>query len=463
MEERGVGHELFSEKANPSSQEWIEFFSEKIKAEQNAFLDLFLKQNHPADIAEVLEKLEEDEAFYVFKRCDSELQSSILVEFDEEFQADLISRFQMKEISPILENLETDELSSLISEFPKDKAEEILNSIDKEDSSQVRKQLTFREDSAGRLMNTVFASAVETDTVRKAIIKLRKIARDTDDIYHLYITDENNVLKGYVKLKNLFLAPLNTKVHRLMKTGFTSIHYDTDQEEIAKIFRKYDLVSVAVLDDLGRILGRITVDDILDIVHEEASEDILRLGGVSEEEKFIFLGSYFCKKKNGLAYDQFRNRLSCGFCCFLFWRNNRKIRLTCISYAYRRWNGWKCGNTINHIDRSKPSNRRSYNWKLEIRNSKGRSCRNSQWFYGRNYRGIDRLLSYRNFTLSMVMFMALQANLMIAAVIGTSIPLFLRALGIDPAIASSIFVTTFTDVFGFFCFLGLATLFIQIL
>lgn len=198
MEERGVGHELFSEKANPSSQEWIEFFSEKIKAGQNTFLDLFLKQNHPADIAEVLEKLEEDEAFYVFKRCDSELQSSILVEFDEEFQADLISRFQMKEISPILENLETDELSSLISEFPKDKAEEILNSIDKEDSSQVRKQLTFREDSAGRLMNTVFASAVETDTVRKAIIKLRKIARDTDDIYHLYITDENNILKGYV-------------------------------------------------------------------------------------------------------------------------------------------------------------------------------------------------------------------------------------------------------------------------
>lgn len=463
MEEKGISQSLFSEKANPSSLEWIEFFSEKIKAGENVFLDRFLKLNHPADIAEVLEKLEEDEAFYVFKRCDSELQSSILVEFDEEFQADLISRFQMKEISPILEKLETDELSNLISEFPREKAEEILNSIDEEDSSQVRKQLTFREYTAGRLMNTVFASAVETDTVRKAIIKLRKIAKETDDIYHLYITDEDNVLKGYVKLKNLFLAPLNTKVHRLMKTGFTSIHYDTDQEEVAKIFRKYDLVSAAVVDDLGRILGRITVDDILDIVHEEASEDILRLGGVSGEEKLSSSVLTSARRRMvWLLINLGTASLAASVVSFFGATIEKYVLLASLMPIVAGMGGNAGTQSITLIVRNLATGDLSTgNWKSAIRKEGLVGLLNG--FMVGVTAGIIVYLFTGNFTLSMVMFMALQANLVIAAVIGTSIPLLLRVLGIDPAIASSIFVTTFTDVFGFFCFLGLATIFIQML
>nr|WP_100764953.1 magnesium transporter [Leptospira ellisii]PJZ93256.1 magnesium transporter [Leptospira ellisii] len=463
MEEKGLGPSLFSEKANASSPEWLEFVSEKIQAGDDPFLDRFLRINHPADIAEVLEKLEEDEAFYIFKRCDSELQGSILVEFDEEFQADLISRFQMKEISPILENLETDELSSLISEFPREKAEEILNSIDEEDSSQVRKQLTFREYTAGRLMNTVFASAVETDTVRKAIIKLRKIAKETDDIYHLYITDEDNVLKGYVKLKNLFLAPLNGKVNRLMKTGFTSIHYDTDQEEVAKIFRKYDLVSAAVVDDLGRILGRITVDDILDIVHEEASEDILRLGGVSEEEKMS--SSVFTSAKRRMVWlliNLGTASLAASVVSFFGATIEKYVLLASLMPIVAGMGGNAGTQSITLIVRNLATgDLTTGNWKAAIRKEGLVGLFNG--FMVGVTAGLIVYFFTGNFVLSAVMFMALQANLVIAAVIGTSIPLLLRALGIDPAIASSIFVTTFTDVFGFFCFLGLASLFIQML
>ncbi|PJZ55333.1 magnesium transporter [Leptospira adleri] len=463
MEEKGAGQSLFSEKANPSSLEWIEFFQEKIKEADVAFLDRFLALNHPADIAEVLEKLEEDEVFYVFKRCDSELQSSILVEFDEEFQADLISRLQMKEISPILENMETDELSSLISEFPKDKAEEILNSIDQEDSSQIRKQLTFREYTAGRLMNTVFASAVETDTVRKAIIKLRKIARDTDDIYHLYLTDENNVLKGYVKLKNLFLAPLNTKVSRLMKTGFTSIHYDTDQEEVAKIFRKYDLVSAAVVDDLGRILGRITVDDILDIVHEEASEDILRLGGVSEEEKLTSSVLTSVRRRIvWLTINLGTASLAASVVSFFGDTIEKYVLLASLMPIVAGMGGNAGTQSITLIVRNLATgDLTTENWKSAIRKEGLVGLFNG--FMVGVTAGLIVYLFTGNTALAAVMFMALQANLLIAAVIGTSIPLLLRVLGIDPAIASSIFVTTFTDVFGFFCFLGLATIFIHLL
>ncbi|EQA37154.1 magnesium transporter [Leptospira inadai serovar Lyme str. 10] len=460
MEVKRTAKEAVSIKANAKSAEWLESFSKRIEIKDTEYLRAFIEANHPADIAEVLEKLDEEEAFYVFRLCDSEKQSLILVEFDEDLQADLISRLHVHEISPIVENLETDEFTNLISEIPKDKAEEILNSIDREDSSQIRKQLNFREYTAGRLMTTEFASAFETDTVRKAIIKLRRIAKETDDIYLLYVTDEENHLKGFIRLKDLFLAPLNQKIGRLVKEEVFSIHYDTDQEEVAKIFRKYDLVSAAVVDDLDRIIGRITVDDILDIVQDEASEDILRMGGVSEEERL-----------NTSIWDSIRRRLI----WLIINLGNAVLAASTVSLFEETIQSFVLLAALMPIVAGMGGNAGTQAITVVVRNIATGDLSPSNWGIGFRKECIIGIINgltigaisglavyfYMGKTaLALVIFFAMLANLIVAAVLGASIPMLLRVLGIDPAIASSIFVTTTTDIFGFFCFLGLATMFL---
>ncbi|PJZ65105.1 magnesium transporter [Leptospira wolffii] len=463
MEDKNTSKEALSLKSQPQSGDWMEFFSEKIEKKDTEFLLAFTSANHPADIAEVLERLDIEDAFYVFKLCDSEQQSMILVEFDEELQADLISRLNMKEISPIVENLETDEVTNLISEIPKEKAEEILNSLDKEDSSQIRKQLNFREYTAGRLMTTEFAAAFEFDTVRKAIIKLRRVAKETDDIYLLYVTDAENHLTGFIKLKDLFLAPLNQKVSRLVKEEVFSIHYDTDQEEVARMFRKYDLVSAAVVDDLNRIIGRITVDDILDIVQEEASEDILRMGGVSEEERL-----------NTSVWDSIRRRLVWLFVNL----GTATIASTTVSFFEDTIHNVVFLAALMPIVAGMGGNAGTQAITVVVRNIATGDLNSANWlvaFRKESLIGIINGLTLGSITglavyffwgkpaLAIVIFLAMLANLILAAIVGACIPMALKVLRIDPAIASSIFVTMTTDTFGFFCFLGLATLFLQYL
>ncbi len=463
MDEKSSAKENLSIKAQSHSGEWMEFFSENIEKKNNTFLLSFVSSNHPADIAEVLEKLDVEDVFYVFKLCDSEQQSTILVEFNEDLQAELISRLNMTEISPIVENLETDEVTNLISEISKAKAEEILNSLDKEDSSQIRKQLNFREYTAGRLMTTEFASAYEFDTVRKAIIKLRRVAKETDDIYLLYVTDEENHLKGFIKLKDLFLAPLNQKVSRLVKEEVFSIHYDTDQEEVARMFRKYDLVSAAVVDDLSRIIGRITVDDILDIVQEEASEDIFRMGGVSEEERL-----------NTSIWDSIRRRLI----WLIVNLGTATIASTTVSYFENTIQTLVFLAALMPIVAGMGGNAGTQAITVIVRNIATGDLNPANWmvaFRKESIIGIINGLMIGSITglavyfflgkpaLGIVIFLAMLANLIVAAVVGASVPMGLKILKIDPAIASSIFVTMITDTFGFFCFLGLATLFLQYL
>ncbi|TGJ99187.1 magnesium transporter [Leptospira semungkisensis] len=463
MDETNSTKEISSTKAQPTSAEWMGSFSEKVENKDREYLKAFTSSNHPADIAEVLERLDVEEAFYVFKLCDSEMQSQILVEFDEDLQADLISRLNMQEISPIVENLEPDDVTNLISEVSKEKAEEILNSLDREDSSQIRKQLNFREYTAGRLMTTEFASAYETDTVRKAIIKLRRVAKETDDIYLLYVTDSENHLKGFVKLKDLFLAPLNQKTSRLVKEEVFSIHYDTDQEEVARMFRKYDLVSAAVVDDLDRIIGRITVDDILDIVEEEASEDILRMGGVSEEERL-----------NTSVWDSIRRRLV----WLIFNLGTATIASSMVSFFESTIQSLVFLAALMPIVAGMGGNAGTQAITVVVRNIATGDLGPSNWkvafrkesiiglINGITIGSITGLAVYFFFgkpALAVVIFLAMLANLIMAALVGACIPMALKLLKIDPAIASSIFVTMTTDTFGFFCFLGLATLFLQYL
>ncbi|MCE9499469.1 MAG: magnesium transporter, partial [Leptospira sp.] len=223
--------QILSDWNNP---EFIKEITELISNKKSRKLKSILEESHPADIAEALGAINIENAIYLFRLCDEETRGLILVEMTEELQSIFVEKLNLKEISPIIGNMESDEATSLISEISEEKAEEILNSIDKEDSSKIRSQLNFNENTAGRLMSKDYAVVQENETARKGIINLRKASRETENIYVVYVTDENGILKGYVKLKDLFLASPTARISRIMIPSVKALHYDLDQEEVAR-------------------------------------------------------------------------------------------------------------------------------------------------------------------------------------------------------------------------------------
>ncbi|MBE7411295.1 MAG: magnesium transporter [Leptospiraceae bacterium] len=461
MDETGLNSKIVSFSEHGS--EWIEKLKDQIQAKEDGKLLKFIEVSHPADIADAISHLDSEDAIYLFRLCNTEQRTNVLVELNEEIQMVFVNSLNLKEISPIVENMESDDATSLFDEISPEKAEAILNSLDKEDSSKIRNQMNFEENSAGRLMTSDFAVVKEDENVRKGIINLRKASRESDNIYLIYVTDEKGVLKGFVKLKDLFLSSPTTKISKIMKDNIKSIHFDSDKQEVAKFFRKYDYVSAAVVDDNGVILGRITVDDILDIMQEEASKDILRLGGVSEDERLST--SIFVSLKRRLTWLNLNlvTAIVASSVVSMFEDTIQKIVVLASLMPIVAGMGGNAGTqaitiVVRHIATGDLT---SKNWFLAIRKELIIGILNGI-FIG-VVSGVFTFIIKNNLVLSIVIGFAMFINLVIAGIFGSIIPIILKISKIDPAIASSIFVTTSTDIFGFFCFLGLASLLINFL
>jgi magnesium transporter len=438
---------------------WIDSLKEALGNTSSNFNHSILEL-HPADIAIVFSYLDKEESQRLFSHLPLDTRGEVLVELDEIYKSWILNDLSIHEISPIVENLETDDITSIISDVSEEKQKEILNSLDSEDSFHLRDQLNFREDTAGRMMSQTFVS-VEIDTsVRKSIMHLRKMNTESDDIYLVFVTDHDGVLKGYVKLKDIFFAPLNQKISKIMDSRIHFVHYDTDREEIVQIFKKYDLVSLGVVDDSQRLIGRITVDDILDVLDEEAGEDILRLGGVSDDEN---LKSSF--------WQSFKGRI--------LWLNVNLITATVASLVVSRFESTISQlvvlATLMPIVAGLGGNAGTQSITVMVRNlATGEVGYGKYWeailkelrigvmnglFLG-ILTGLVIFLIQGNPKLSIIFGFSLFVNLTLASISGGIIPVILKRMGVDPAVASSIFVTAITDIFGFFFFLGMASLYL---
>jgi magnesium transporter len=443
---------------NPSLLEW-EDLHEKIKQKEDPIVEQLIATLHPADLAEMLERMEIEDCLYLFRKCEFENQRKIFVELSDELQAEFSENLSLQELSRIIEDLESDDVTYLLSEFDEKTTEVLLNTIDREESDKIRTQLNFEENTAGRLMNLQFGVIRDTDNARKAIQALRRIAKETDDIYVMYVTDKNGILRGLINLKDLLIANPRTSVEKLMKSVH-SIHFSTDQEEIALTFKKYNLVSAPVVDDSNRIIGRITVDDVLDIVEEEATEDILRMGGVSEQESIT---SSIWESVKGrmlwLVINLAIAMLTTSVVTIFEDTIQRIVVLASLMPIVAGMGGNAGTQAITVMVRGIATGElNEYNWGPAIRKEILLGITN-----GIVVGFVTILVTYvlkRDIYISGVIGLAMLINLTIAGFVGSSVPLLLRFLKIDPAIASSIFVTACTDMFGFFCFLGLATLFL---
>ena len=248
---------------------------------RNMIVDL-----HPADLAEILHYLDDEHRNYIFDLLDAETASDVISEMDDVSRDDILEDLHEDRISEIVDEMDSDDATDLVSDLPDDVAQKVLESIDKEDSDEVKELLRHEEDTAGGIMAKEFVAVKISDTIDRAIEQIRSKAEEVEDIFYLYIVDEREKLVGVAPLKDLILAKGTTKISEIMDRDVVSVTTNMDQEEVANIARRYDLVAIPVVDKIGRLLGRITFDDVADVMEEEASEDIQRMAGITEEEEF---------------------------------------------------------------------------------------------------------------------------------------------------------------------------------
>ena len=257
--------------------------------ENNKLLDLreLLEEYHIMDIFDVMENLDEDMKIKLFEVLPIDMSASILEESGPEFFKSILSNIDQEHGKNILEQMSLDDLTDILSEIEEDERHRIMNLLSKEDADDVKELLVYDEDSAGGIMTTGYIEINKNMTAKEAIDHMRENALDAETIYYIYVVDNDEKLVGVLSLRELITARDSVIVEDLMSENIISIDVDEDREEAVRLVSKYDLIAIPVIDKNGLLKGIITVDDIIDVMEEEASEDLYKLAGSSEHERDV--------------------------------------------------------------------------------------------------------------------------------------------------------------------------------
>ena len=257
--------------------------------ENNKLLDLreLLEEYHIIDIFDVMEHLDEDKKIKLFEVLPIDMSASILEESGPEFFRSILSNIDQEHGKNILEQMSLDDLTDILSEIEEDERHRIMNLLSKEDADDVKELLVYDEDSAGGIMTTGYIEINKNMTAKEAIDHMRENALDAETIYYIYVVDNDEKLVGVLSLRELITARDSVIVEDLMSENIISIDVDEDREEAVRLVSKYDLIAIPVIDKEGILKGIITVDDIIDVMEEEASEDLYKLAGSSEHERDV--------------------------------------------------------------------------------------------------------------------------------------------------------------------------------
>ncbi|MBI5683342.1 MAG: magnesium transporter [Deltaproteobacteria bacterium] len=421
----------------------------------------FLSPLHPSDIAKLFPELEENERVILFKSLLPETASEVLLELDEHTREKLIASISDTELIEVVDEMATDDAADVIAELPEEDAETILDGIKKEEGAKVRKLLKYPEDTAGGIMQTELVAVHEDATIQETIEQVRAKSEDVSDIHNVFVTDSDGKLTGVVPLDKLILAKPHLPVKDIMNTQSIKVTVDTDQEDVAKIFKKYDAVSLAVVDADDRLLGRITIDDVMDVVEEEIFEDFYKMAGLNTNERVLDPPSRSFKlRAPWLLVNLATAFLAAGIVKIFEGTLQTAVTLAVFMPVVAGMGGNAATQTITVVVRGIALG------ELEFRHAK-RVLLNQVLvgFANGILTGATAVVVAHLFGISysigILLFLAMTANMVIAGFSGTLIPLILKWFKADPALSAAVFVTTCTDVGGFFSFLGLATVFMK--
>ena len=246
---------------------------------------------HPADLADLVENLEDEERKTFFSLLPAEIASETLTETREEDQEELIRNLDDQALMELFEELSDDDATDIVQELSEQQAARVLRVIDKEDREDIQTLMTYEEDTAGGVMTSELVSVETGITAAEAIARVRKLGQEIQ-FFTVFVVDRENKLRGTLSTTSLILADPQARIADIMQTDIISVPPEMDQEQVAHMLARYNLVSIGVVDKDGRLLGRVTVDDVMDILEEEATEDIFRMSGVNEEESVETLGVF---------------------------------------------------------------------------------------------------------------------------------------------------------------------------
>ena len=416
-----------------------------------------LIDNHPADIANIIRNLSEENGKFVFGLLDADMASDVIVDLDEVSRERLVAELKEERLSEIVDEMDSDDATDLVAELPEDVAEKVLESIDKEDSAEVKELLRHEEDTAGGIMALEFVSVFEDNTIDEAIREIRAKADEVNEIYNVWVVNNKDLLVGVLPLKKLILAKSNEKVKQIMNGEVLSVPTEMDQEDVANFFRRYDLVSVPVVDQTGKLVGRITIDDVVDVMEEEASEDIQKMAGLAEEEE-IRETSVFKISFGRLPWllVAFIGQLIAAVVLWRFETSLKSIFLATVFIPLMMAMGGNAGiQAATIIVRGLALGELNPGGTIKRLAKEVQVSLFNGIIFGVLLFAVIAALDKPLF--AFVLAISMLIVILNASFLGASIPLILRRVGVDPAIATGPLITTFNDIIGIFIYLGLIT------
>lgn len=425
-------------------------------------LEEMFEDLHPADILDVLRE-KDIHRLELMRKMPNWVLANIFEEMEVEEQEEFLNLFPELDQYKIIHEMSSDEIADLLSNMDPDRVIKYLGNIDKEEAEEVKELLAYEEDTAGGLMATEFVAIKESMTVKETLKYLQTAGIDVETAYYLYVLDNKNILKGIISLRELVISTFETKISDIMHESVKSLTAEMDQENVATIFDKYGFQAMPVIDEKGEMLGVITMDDIIEVVKDEATEDMFRLAGVNEGEVI-----------DGSAKDSVKSRLPwllinlvtailAGATVGLFSDTIDKVVILAAFNPIIAGMGGNAGTqSLTLIVRgmalgelTKDNAKKVFLKEIMVGIINGVAI-------GIVTAGLGILWANKPI-FGLVVGLAMLGNMCVATIVGYLVPVILKKLKADPALSSAVFVTTFTDVCGFFFFLGLATIFIKYL
>ncbi len=444
------------------TDELLDQIKQLIDNNDNQGLRSMMKEFHYADVAEIADELNTEEATYLIKLLDSEKTSDVLTEMDEDVREAVLNNLSIKEIAEELEELDTDDAADIVGELPQEIVQEVISEIeDKEHAKDIVDLLRYDENSAGGLMAKELVKVNENWTVLNCVGEMRKQAENVTRVHSIYVVDDEEKLKGRLSLKDLLTASTTTHIRDVYIPKVDSVNVNEKPEEVAKIMQKYDLEAIPVVDEIGRLVGRITIDDIVDVIRDEAEKDYQLAAGISQDVEaddsiweltrarlpWLILGLL-----GGLGaaaiMGGFEEMISKHAILFFFtpliaaMAGNVGVQSSAIIVQ----------GLANDDLKGSIGNRLIKEMLLALLN--GLILAALLLLFTWIWKG--------TFDTAVAISLSLVVVIVVAGLIGTFIPLFLHKRNIDPAIATGPFITTSNDIFGILIYFWIAKLILGI-
>lgn len=454
-------HKLVEDLAHRQEGQHQDLVENLVHRQNLAELQRKLDDLHPADIAHILESLPLGDRLTVWQLVKAERDGDILLEVSDSVRETLIADMDDHEILAAAKEMDADELADLAPELPRDVVHELMESLDAQQRERVRSALSYEEDEVGALMDfemVTIRDDVSLEVVLRYLRRLKELPGHTDK---LFVVDYDGLLKGVLPIKRLLVNDPDKQVAEVMATDPVTFQPDEDGYDAAQAFERYDLISAPVVDKNGKLIGRLTIDEMVDLIREESETEVLNMAGLREEEDIF--ASVWKSVRNRWTW--LATNLITAFVASrvigLFEGSIEKLVALAALMPIVAGIGGNSGNqTITMIVRAIALDQiQTSNATRLLRKELGVALVNGLVWGG--VIGVVAFYLYGNWELGVVMTAAMTLNLLLAALAGVLIPMTLLRLGRDPAMGSSVMITAMTDSGGFFIFLGLATLFLM--